>query len=136
MARKPSLARQQLDAIRDRLLVQHEKDLQAAGAWRKLTGQYGAAEPVFTPQPYPLFLADWSGGDPMIGRIVGWSTTAGSVPEPVVAFEAAGQTWMPVRVDLATAMQKSGPVWIRESLDEAQAAIDTYRAQQQTEPGP
>ena len=85
-----------------------------------------AAQAVFTPQPYPLFLADWSGGTPLMGRIVGWSTEPGKAPEPVVVFEDGGSTCMPLKVSMLLGMGGGGPMWIRDTAAEALAAAKAY----------
>lgn len=81
---------------------------------------------VFTPQPYPLFLADWSAGKPLVGRIVGWSVEPGGVPEPVVVFEDGGSTCLPLRVSMTLGMGGAGPLWIRSTPEEALAEAKAY----------
>lgn len=91
-----------------------------------LLGQPLPNPPVFSPQPYPLFLADYSDGKPLVGRIIGWSVTNGGIPEPVVAFEDHGSTALPIRVNMTDGMNPSGAMWIRGSFEEAQAAAASY----------
>jgi hypothetical protein len=85
-----------------------------------------AQQAVFSPQPYPLFLADWSDGDPLVGRIVGWSTEPGAVPQPVVVFEDGGSTCLPLTVNMVLGMGGGGPMWIRDSAAEALDAANAY----------
>jgi hypothetical protein len=80
----------------------------------------------FQPQPYPLFLAQWNDGKPLIGRIVGWDSSPGKPPIPVVAFEHDGQTWLPIQADMATGMKESGPLWIRGTFDKAVEVAAAY----------
>jgi hypothetical protein len=87
----------------------------------------------FTAQPYPLFLADWNNGEPLIGRIIGWLTHSGGVPTPVVAFEDQGETWLPLAVYFSASRIKFGPSWIRDSLAEAKAAAEARRVGHQEE---
>jgi hypothetical protein len=85
-----------------------------------------ADEAVFTPQPYPLFLADWALGKPLVGRVVGWSVEPGSIPQPVVVFEDGGSTCLPLMVDMLLGMGGGGPMWIRDSAAEALAEAKAY----------
>lgn len=96
-------------------------DVQAA---LKVSPRAGAA--VFTPQPYPLFFADWSNGEPLVGRIIGWSASPGSVPEPVVVFEDHGSTSLPLRVNMELGTGGGGPMWIRDSFTEAEQVAAAY----------
>jgi hypothetical protein len=89
-----------------------------------------AHEAVFSPQPYPLFLADWSQDKPLVGRIIGWSTEPGSIPRPVVVFEDGGHSCVPLLVDMVLGMGGSGPMWIRDSAAEALAAANAHVAPQ------
>jgi hypothetical protein len=85
-----------------------------------------ARQAVFTAQPYPLFLSDWSDGKPLVGRIIGWSTEPGRPPDPVVVFDDEGSTAVPLLVNMLLGMGGGGPMWIRDTAAEALAEAKAY----------
>jgi hypothetical protein len=105
----------------------HRKSADKPGRLRDSLGVSPTTDQaVFTPQPYPLFLADWSKGDPLVGRIIGWSTEPGRAPQPAVVFEDDGQSCTPILVNMTLGMGAGGPMWIRDSHAEALEAAKAY----------